>query len=133
MKNEIFKTNKESIERIKYESEILANSHVVELHGKLIQSWEDYISKIEEFFELPTQWVNNIDSYLDWMRDLEWLGKDSYALIIYGHESFLEENLLLRDIIMEDFRDVILPWWQEEVEKCVVDGKTKPFNVYLVD
>ena len=67
------------------------------------------------------------------MRDLEWLGKDEYALIIYNYENFLEQDLSLKKVIMDDFAESIMPWWQDEVETCVVGGKAKPFNVYIVD
>ena len=75
----------------------------------------------------------SLASYNDWMKDLDWFGKDSYILIIRNYKSFLANDLPLKEMIMEGFRDYILPWWQEDVEKYVVEGKAKPFNIYLVD
>jgi len=132
MRNEICEVHNENIEKIKGELESSSNLHLVELHGKQIQSWEDYIGKMEDAFKLPTQWPNTIDSYNDWMTDLEWLGRDSYALIIYDYQNFLENDLALKNIVIQDFQELILPWWQGEVEKCVVGGKAKSFNIYLV-
>jgi hypothetical protein len=67
------------------------------------------------------------------MRDLEWLNKKGYVLIIYNYKNFLNQVFSYRPTIVNGFAELILPWWQKEVEYCVVGGKTKTFNVYLVD
>jgi hypothetical protein len=67
------------------------------------------------------------------MRDLSWLRKEEYILIIHDFHDFLKNDLHLREIIVEDINDTILPFWEHEVEHCVVEGKAKPFNVYFVD
>lgn len=131
--NKIHNSNISCVEKMLQESKIKKNLHLVEIQGKEIQSWKEYISKIENTFKLPREWVNTIDGYNDWMRDLEWLEKDEYMLIIYDYKSFLEQDPLLKKIIMDGFDNLILPWWQEEVERCAVDGKAKRFNVYLID
>ena len=47
--------------------------------------------------------------------------------------NFIKRNDSLKKIIIEDIEDIILPWWEKEVEDCVVEGKAKSFNVYFVD
>jgi len=66
------------------------------------------------------------------MTDLDWLGKKSYILIIHDYSKFLMQDLECKKMIMEIFNDEILPWWQKNIEKYVINGKSKPFNVYLV-
>jgi hypothetical protein len=106
---------------------------VIEIDGTGIHSWEDYIYLVEEKMKFPTTCIDSIDRYLDWIRDLSWLDKSSYTVIINDSTQFLTEDLRIRNIILTSFEDTVLPWWQSEVEKCVVEGKAKPFNVYLVD
>ena len=132
IQNKVYKIDVEEVAEILQRVQGSVNSYLVEICGNEIQSWEDYINKIEVAFRFPTQCTNNIDGYNDWMRDLDWLGKDSYVLIIHGYKKILKRNPDLKKIIMEDFANLILPWWQEEVESCVVEGKAKSFNVYLV-
>jgi len=133
MQNKIHYVSSEMIPAILDETKLLTNLHIVELNGEEIQSWEDYIRKIEDTFKLPTEWNNTIDSYDDWMRDLSWLGKDSYMLIIYSSEKFFANDPSFKKIILECFEDSILPWWEKDVELYEVDGKSKLFNVYLVN
>lgn len=73
--NKIYHLNPKEVSRIKEKVKNLIDVYLVEINGKEIQSWEDYIKKIEETFKLPTRWINNIDAYNDWMRDLGWLKK----------------------------------------------------------
>lgn len=106
---------------------------VVEIDGKSIQSWHDYISVIQEKFEFPTPCYNNMDRYNDWMRDLDWLNKEGFQLVIYNFSSFMQGDPELKQKIITRFSDTILPFWQEEIKHVVVGGKPKSFMVYLVD
>ena len=133
MQNRIHYANNEHINKIVEKYQKFADVHLAVIHGKEIQSWQEYINKMEDAYKLPTQWVNTIDGYNDWMRDLEWLGNKSYILIIYDFKYFFEHDFILKKTIIEGFEKIILPWWQAEVEKCVVGGKAKPFNIYLID
>ena len=133
IQNKIYHVSVDDVIKIVQEAKNSDNSHIVEISGAEIQSWEDYICKIEEAFSFPTPWTRTIDSYDDWMRDLDWLGKDSYILVIHDYKNFLGQDLSLKKTIMEGFSDLILPWWQNEVEICAVGDKAKPFNIYLVD
>ena len=106
--------------------------YIVEIEGNEIQSWYDYILKIQESFKLPSSCIDSVDRYLDWMRDLSWLDAQGYVLVIRNFKSFLQKELILKKQIVEDFTDIILPFWQEEVEKVVVGGMAKDFKVYLI-
>jgi hypothetical protein len=131
--NKVLSLDNKNIETVKTELKSNDMAYLVEIDGKQIQSWEDYISAIQNNFKLPTPCFDSVDRYLDWMRDLDWLKKEEYILIITNYNLFLKNNSELKKQIIEDFVDVILPFWQEEVEEVVVDGKAKPFMVYLVD
>jgi len=133
IQNKIYHVKTEEMEMIIQDAQKSKNSCLVELHGNEIQSWGDYIVRIEESFKFPSKCYDIIDRYLDWIRDLMWLRKNSYVIVIHNYREFLKQEPSLKKMIIDDFLNVILPWWQEEVVNCVVEGKPKSFNVYLVD
>ena len=133
MKNSINYISVKDSEKIIQKARNHIGTHLVELQGNEIQSWKDYIRRIEVDFEFPTQCADIWARYMDWIRDLSWLGKEAYVLVIHDYTSFLRKDLKLKKGIIESFTDYILPWWQEDVVNCVVGGRAKPFNVYLVD
>jgi len=107
---------------------------VVEIDGKHIQSWEDYCAEVEVKMEFPTSCVNgNYDGYEDWMRDLGWLDKNGYIVVIYDFAEFMKDNLEIKNLVIRQFEDIILPWWQKDVELHSNFLKASSFNVYLVD
>lgn len=106
----------------------------VEIDGGAIQSWLDYIRVIQREFHFPERDTDcGIDAYNDWMRDLQWLEKDKFVLVINNFGDFLTEDQRLKRIILEDLADLILPFWENEVETVVVGGTPKPFLVYLME
>ncbi len=132
MKNKIHHTSKEKIRREK--ESLLQDSAVflAELDGGAVRSLQDYLSIMGQKFQFPFA-AKCLNGYLDWMRDLSWLGKDKYVFILYNFEAFLENDPPLKKELIRLFSDTILPWWQEEVRRYCVGGKEKPFDVYLVD
>ena len=105
---------------------------VVEIDGKYIDSWEDYSRIIEKEFDFPSTCVDSMDRYNDWIRDLSWLGDEAFIIVIKNANSFIKNNIELKTKIFNRFTEDILPFWEHEVEKYVVDGKRKLFIVFLV-
>jgi len=105
---------------------------IAEINGKEIKFKEDYLEVVNKVFNFPIP-SKGFDGYLDWIRDLDWLNCDSYMLIINNYANFMSGDIDMKKKNIEYFEKIILPWWQEEVERCVVEGKAKAFNVYLVD
>ena len=132
MENKIYYVSSEEIQCLKKEFNKRNDVFIIEIDGNFIQDKGNFLDIMTEKFKFPYS-VNGFDGYLDWIRDLEWLGKEEYILIINNFSNFMEKNVSLKKIIIEDIEEIILPWWQKEVESCVVEGKVKPFNVYLVD
>jgi len=130
-KNKIFKASQPEVEVIL--KNVNSDIHVVEIDGRKIQSWQDYISEIETKMKFPTTCIDSIDRYLDWITDLTWLEKKGYILIIYNFTEFIKNDLSLKSELIEDFKRTILPFWQEEIKEVVVNGEPQRFNVYLVD
>lgn len=105
----------------------------LEINGRDIVDWKTYADFITEKMLFPITNPYNKNSYLDWIRDLSWFDKKEYVLVIDHHKEFMRNDPENKDDVLEMFRDIVLPWWQGDVEKYVVGGKAKPFNIYLVD
>lgn len=135
MKNQmvyIEKTEEELIVK-EYQSK---NYYIVKLDGSKIHTLNDYMNAIIAAFKFPDGMfknINSFDSYNDWMRDLSWIGQyDGYILIINQLDKMMKNDLGSKQIILEEFDETILPFWEEEVLHVVVEGKVKGFNVYLI-
>ncbi|WP_019555607.1 barstar family protein [Propionispira raffinosivorans] len=106
--------------------------YIAEINGNDIQNLHDYLNVVNRVFKFPIP-ARGLDGYLDWMTDLDWLKKEGYVLIINYFGSFLKNDPNLKSKILSTFIDNILPFWQDEVTRVVVEGKTKSFTVYLID
>jgi hypothetical protein len=108
------------------------NYYVVVIDGKENQDWDSYKKSIEKLFKFHSP-IMNVDSYVDWMQDLMWLNADGFILGIINYDKFLSKDLWYKEAIMESFRDEILTWWEEDVEKYCVGGKKKYFGVFIIE
>ncbi|MCM1266232.1 MAG: hypothetical protein NC200_08550 [Candidatus Gastranaerophilales bacterium] len=149
MKNKIEYINLERLNVLK--QKFITSSYYVELDGESIQTEEDWLYSMAESFqfpvsekkyninwfkgayEYPRKYYMNWARYEDWMSDLDWLKTNSIILIINNFSKLLINNNELKDFIIKDLKENILLWWENDVINCVVDGKRKSFNVYLVD
>lgn len=133
IKNEIKFINTKDLDLLK--SKLIRDNKVlvVELDGNKIQSWVDYISVVQSKFEFPTSCTDSVDRYLDWIRDLEWLEQEKFIIIINYFSEFLQKNASLKDEIMQDFEEIILSYWQNEVMEEVSGGEPRSFMVYVTD
>ena len=133
MKNEMKRININEWNQIYQQLKKKQNVWIAEIDGSKVPTWEDYAHEIEKVFRFPTPCDKSMDSYLDWIRDLSWIDDQEFVLIIRNFSLFLKDDLTTKNEIIDDFKEIILPWWETEVEQCVVGGKAKPFNIYLID
>ena len=132
MENKLLYVSLAEIHVIKEKLKSINTFFLVEIDGKKVKELSDYLIAVSELFEFPIP-AHGLDGYNDWMRDLEWIGKEKIILIIYNYDEFLKFDLHSKKLIIEGFENLILPWWQSEVAKYVVEGKTKSFQVYFVN
>lgn len=133
MENKIYYVSSSEMKNIKKELKKDKTLFIAEINSNSnIKLLEDYFATITEVFHFPIP-SKKLDGYNDWMRDLEWLEKDGYVLVVYNYKDFLSQDLLSKKKVIDGFTYLILPFWQEEVTKIVVGGNPKPFNVYFVE
>ena len=141
IKNKIYNISQSEIAKLKDQMISDTSLFLVEIDGEKIQTWKEYITEVETKFEFPRSCEFMGDRYLDWITDLTWFeeGKykenkiDKFAIIIFKYSEFCVNKLSTKVEIIEDFYETILPFWEEEVQRVVVGGKPKSFNLYLVD
>lgn len=133
IKNEIKFINSKDLELLKSKLMRDNKAFVVELDGNKIQSWNGYVLAVQSKFNFPTSCTDSVDRYLDWIRDLEWLEQERFIIIINYFGEFLQKNASLKDEIMQDFEEIILPYWKNEVIEDVSGGEPRSFMVYVTD
>lgn len=109
---------------------------MAELNGEKFPTLKEHLKQIGEAFQFPVfsdHDTPNLDAYLDWITDLSWLHTQELVLIIQNFKLFLRDDSKAKNEIIEDFNEVVLPWWEKEVGQYVVGGKAKPFSIYFVD
>lgn len=105
---------------------------IASIDGAKIQTKHDYLSIMEKAFRLPPC-HDSWDAYLDWMCDLDWIEEKKITLIILNSARAFQQDPQMKQYMIDDFKDVILPFWEEEVKYVVVGGEPREFQVYLVD
>ena len=130
--NKIFYISQQEAENKIKDFNARENIHVAVVDGHNAKTWKDYLSQIETLYQFPTT-NDNFDGYADWLQDLSWLEKEAYALFIWDYDEFMSMDQNSKKIVMSIFLDQILPWWQHDVELYCVGGKSKEFNIYLVN
>ena len=134
MKNNVIFISKKESNNLYAETQ--AGVLKVIIDGEKICSWSDYwnaISNAFSFPELPSYLKPDYHSYYDLMTDLSWLKYENIILIFENADSFLANDLQLKNNIIKDFKEFLLPFWEEEASKTVVNGKKKNFSVYFVE
>ncbi|MBC1340066.1 barstar family protein [Listeria welshimeri] len=130
LKNEILRVNTTDI--LELEKNAKTNEcYIVNIQGDNIQTKKSFLGLMSEKFLLPdsTGW----DSFTDWMTDLSWIDNPCFCIIIRDYTDFLKKDIESKEIVMEIFKEDILPFWENDVTQTVFEGKTRSFKVYLVN
>jgi len=104
-----------------------------EIDGEDINQLDEYLEAVWRVFEFPEEVHMSYNAYLDWICDLSWLDSNGYVFAILNADSLIAQCPKDRKMILRSLEGIVIPWWEGEVERHVVEGKAKPFNVYLVD
>ena len=126
MKNRIH-----NITKLEMQDRLPFSGFVAIFYGKQIQKKEELFHFLKKIVGLPD--ANNWSSITDWLTDLSWIKAEEYSFIFENYDSFLKDDLSSKDLFLEILEEDVLPWWESDVEKHVVGGKVKSFQVYIVE
>ena len=142
MRNAVYYVTSDEVRTIK--NSITGKIFIAEIDLSTIKSDDEYLDKISKIFRFPLfegQSGHSWNGYLDWMTDLNWANdldwlnktKNGYCLFLYNCKYFADiVNGGLFKRIVDSFVYDIIPWWGFDLKDCVIDGKVKSFEVYLV-
>ena len=111
---------------------IAENYYIFTIDGNKVSTKKEFFDAVEILFSFPTSCKNKVSRFDDWMMDLSWLDSDrGICIVIDNFEHFLREDPEFKDLVMDDFRQNILPFWEETVLTTVKDGKTRKMDVVI--
>lgn len=105
------------------------------MDGAGIETYEQYFDKLWEAFnfgEIPDGWKKDNHTEYDFMTEMDELSEDKYVFVIKNYDLFLKYNIIEKQKIENRYENYLLPFWDEEVERVVKEGKRKDFDIYLV-
>lgn len=132
--NQLYRMTKKEFEEKKILYKFNDVKYIV-MDGKGIETYEQYFDKLWEMFafcEIPDGWKKDYHTEYDYMTDDDFLPEEKYALIINNYDLFMKNNQSEKENFEDTYENYLLPFWDEEVERVVVEGKRKDFNIYLV-
>lgn len=111
---------------------IAENYYIFTIDGNKVSTKKEFFDAVEILFSFPTSCKNKVSRFDDWMMDLSWLDSDrGICIVIDNFEHFLRDDSKFKDLVMDDFRQNILPFWEETVLTTVKDGKTRKMDVVI--
>lgn len=111
---------------------IAENYYIFTIDGNKVSTKKEFFDAVETLFSFPTSCKNKVSRFDDWMMDLSWLDSDrGICIVIDSFEHFLRDDPEFKDLVMDDFRQDILPFWEETVLTTVKDGKTRKMDVVI--
>lgn len=111
---------------------IAENYYIFTIDGNKVSTKKEFFDAVETLFSFPTSCKNKVSRFNDWMMDLSWLDSDrGICIVIDNFEHFLRDDLEFKELVMDDFRQDILPFWEETVLTMVKDGKTRKIDVVI--
>lgn len=132
--NKLYRMTKEEFEKKKILYKYNDVKYIV-MDGKGIETYEQYFDKLWKVFnfsEIPDGWEKDYHTEDDFLTEMDELPDDKYIFIIKNYDGFLANNIEEKAEIEDYYENYLLPFWDEEVERVVVEGKRKDFDIYLV-
>lgn len=106
--------------------------YIVLLNGMEILDKTSFFKEMETKMQFPGSCKNKFSRFDDWMTDLSWIAAgQGICIIINNYSKFLSADHIFKESLMSDFRDNILPFWEESVLHSVKDGAIRHFDIIL--
>ncbi len=132
--NRLYRMTKEEFEKKKILYKYPDTKYIV-MDGTGIETYEQYFDRLWEVFgfsDIPEGWKKDFHTEDDFMTEMDELPEDKYVFVIKNYDKFMKNNNEEKHEIEDYYENYLLPFWDEEVERVVVEGKRKDFNIYLV-
>ncbi len=132
--NTLYRMTKDEFEKRKILYKFNDVKYIV-MDGKGIETYEQYFDKLWEVFEfseIPKDLEKDYHTEDDFLTEMYELTEDKYVFISKNYDDFLSNNSEIKRRIENHYKNYLLPFWEEEVERVVVEGKHKDFDIYFV-
>lgn len=132
--NRLYRMTKEEFEKKNILYKYPDTKYIV-MDGAGIETYEQYFDRLWEVFgfsDIPEGWKKDFHTEDDFMTEMDELPEDKYVFVIKNYDKFMKNNNEEKHEIEDYYENYLLPFWDEEVERVVVEGKRKDFIIYLV-
>ena len=102
------------------------------IDGKTVQSEKDAVQILAEGFNIDDLQDGNWDALSDRLQRSNYIHPERINIFINNSNDLFIKDENSKNIFLEILSDTV-SWWEEDVERYIVDGKRKTFNVYLLD
>ena len=102
------------------------------IDGKTVQSEKDAVQILAEGFNIDDLQDGNWDALSDRLQRSNYIHPERINIFINNLNDLFIKDENSKNIFLEILSDTV-SWWKEDVERYIVDGKRKTFNVYLLD
>ena len=102
------------------------------IDGKTVQSEKDAVQILAEGFNIDDLQDGNWDALSDRLQRSNYIHPERINIFINNSRDLFIKDERSKNIFLEILSDTV-SWWEEDVERYIVDGKRKTFNVYLLD
>ena len=102
------------------------------IDGKTVQSEKDVVQILAEGFNIDDLQDGNWDALADRLERPDYIIPDSINIFINNAKYLFINDEISKNIFLEILSDTVL-WWDEGVERYMVGGKRKKFNVYIIE
>ena len=109
-----------------------SNDFNLNIDGKKVQSERDAIEILANSFKINDLQDGNWDALSDRLQRSNYIHPERINIFINNSRDLFIKDERSKNIFLEILSDTV-SWWEEDVERYIVDGKRKTFNVYLLD
>ena len=102
------------------------------IDGKTVQSEKDVVQILAEDFNIDDLQDGNWDALADRLERADYINPDRINIFINNAKYLFINDEISKNIFLEILSDTVL-WWDGGVERYIVGGKRKKFNVYIIE
>ena len=99
---------------------------------KTVQSEKDVVQILAEGLNMDDLQDGNWDALADRLERPDYIIPDSINIFINNAKYPFINDEISKNIFLEILSDTVL-WWDGGVERYIVGGKRKKFNVYIIE